>query len=95
VGIDGVSGDQESHHDNAAARDKTVPKASPAHGQCGMTEPRRRRPQAVALTRGGGQDVHLLDEEEVIEAVAASPVPVLLALGHATVHFDRDGVRKP
>jgi hypothetical protein len=40
--------------------------------------------QAVALTRGGGQTVHDLDDEEVIGAVAGSPVPVLVALGHAT-----------
>jgi exonuclease VII large subunit len=39
--------------------------------------------QVVALTRGVGQDVHVLDEE-VIEAVASSPVPILAALGHAT-----------
>ena len=40
--------------------------------------------QAVALTRGGGQTVHDLDDEELIGAVANSPVPVLVALGHAT-----------
>jgi exodeoxyribonuclease VII large subunit len=40
--------------------------------------------QAVALTRGGGQTVHDLDDEGLIEAVAGSPVPVLVALGHAT-----------
>jgi hypothetical protein len=40
--------------------------------------------QAVALTRGGGQTVHNLDDEELIGAVAGSPVPVLVALGHAT-----------
>jgi exodeoxyribonuclease VII large subunit len=40
--------------------------------------------QAVALTRGGGQTVHDLDDEELIGAVAGSPVPVLVALGHAT-----------
>jgi hypothetical protein len=39
---------------------------------------------AVALTRGGGQDVHELDAEELIAAVASSPVPVLVALGHAS-----------
>src|SRR5262245_21964165 len=39
--------------------------------------------QAVALTRGGGQTVHDLDDEELIGAVAGSPVPVLVALGHA------------
>jgi hypothetical protein len=36
--------------------------------------------RAVALTRGGGQSVHDLDAEEVIEAVASSPAPVLVAL---------------
>jgi hypothetical protein len=40
--------------------------------------------QAVALTRGGGQDVHELDAEELIAALASSPVPVLVALGHAS-----------
>ena len=36
------------------------------------------------MTRGGGQTVHDLDDEELIGAVAGSPVPVLVALGHAT-----------
>jgi exodeoxyribonuclease VII large subunit len=40
--------------------------------------------QAVALTRGGGQTVHDLDDDPLIGAVAGSPVPVLVALGHAT-----------
>jgi exodeoxyribonuclease VII large subunit len=40
--------------------------------------------QAVALTRGGGQDVHELDTEELIGAVASSLVPVVVALGHAS-----------
>jgi hypothetical protein len=40
--------------------------------------------QAIALTRGGGSDVHELDAEELIAAVASSPVPVLVALGHAS-----------
>jgi exodeoxyribonuclease VII large subunit len=40
--------------------------------------------QAVALTRGGGQTVHDLDGDALIAAVAGSPVPVLVALGHAT-----------
>jgi exodeoxyribonuclease VII large subunit len=40
--------------------------------------------QAVALTPGGGSDVHELDTEELIAAVASSPVPVLVALGHAS-----------
>jgi exonuclease VII large subunit len=40
--------------------------------------------QAAALMRGGGQDVHELDAEELITAVASSPVPVLVALGHAS-----------
>src|SRR5262245_55509782 len=38
----------------------------------------------VAVTRGGGQDVHDLDADELIEAVASSPVPVVAALGHAS-----------
>lgn len=38
--------------------------------------------QAVAITRGGGQTVHDLDTDELIGAVAASPVAVLVALGH-------------
>jgi exodeoxyribonuclease VII large subunit len=40
--------------------------------------------QAVALTRGGRQTVRDLDDDALIEAVAGSPVPVLVALGHAT-----------
>jgi hypothetical protein len=40
--------------------------------------------QAVAITRGGGQTVHDLDDDELIGAVASSPVPVLVALGHAS-----------
>src|SRR5262245_9405853 len=39
---------------------------------------------AVALTRGGGQSVHDLDNDELIGAVASSAVPVLVALGHAS-----------
>src|SRR5262245_30052899 len=39
---------------------------------------------AIALTRGGGQTVHDLDNDDLISAVASSPVPVLVALGHAT-----------
>lgn len=39
---------------------------------------------AVVLTRGGGRDVDDLDADELIGAVAASPVPVLVALGHAS-----------
>ncbi len=38
--------------------------------------------QAVLITRGGGEGVQVLDDEELIGAVAGSPVPV--ALGHAT-----------
>ena len=37
----------------------------------------------VAVTRGGGQDVHELEADELIGAVASSPVPVVAALGHA------------
>jgi hypothetical protein len=39
---------------------------------------------AVVLTRGGGEGVNVLDGEGLIDAVAASPVPVAVALGHAT-----------
>jgi hypothetical protein len=38
----------------------------------------------VVLTRGGGPDVLELDRDEVIAAVVACPVPVAVALGHAT-----------
>jgi exodeoxyribonuclease VII large subunit len=37
----------------------------------------------VVLTRGG-EGVQVLDDDELIRAVAASPVPVAVALGHAT-----------
>jgi hypothetical protein len=40
--------------------------------------------QVCILTRGGGDDVHDLDAEELIEAVASSPSPVLVAIGHAS-----------
>jgi exonuclease VII large subunit len=40
--------------------------------------------QAVVLTRGGGEGVHLLDDNDLIGAVASSPVPVAVALGHAS-----------
>ncbi len=36
------------------------------------------------ITRGGGEGVQVLDDEELIRAVAGSPVPVAVALGHAT-----------
>jgi hypothetical protein len=38
----------------------------------------------VVLTRGGGEGVHSLDNEDLIRAVAASPVPVAVAAGHAS-----------
>jgi exonuclease VII large subunit len=38
----------------------------------------------VVITRGGGEGVNVLDDEALIEAVAACPVPVPVALGHAT-----------
>ena len=41
-------------------------------------------PTPIALTRGGGQTVQDLDHDDLISAVASSPVPVLVALGHAT-----------
>jgi hypothetical protein len=40
--------------------------------------------QAVVLTRGAGEGVQVLDDDELICAVSASPVPVAVALGHAT-----------
>ncbi len=40
--------------------------------------------QLVVITRGGGEGVQVLDEEELIGAVASCPVPVAVALGHAT-----------
>ena len=40
--------------------------------------------RVVVLTRGGGEGVHALDDDELIGAVASSPVPVAVALGHAT-----------
>jgi hypothetical protein len=32
------------------------------------------------VTRGGGEGVHVLDDGDLIRAVAASPVPVAVAL---------------
>jgi exonuclease VII large subunit len=40
--------------------------------------------QLVVITRGGGESVQVLDDEALIGAVAACPVPVAVALGHAT-----------
>jgi exonuclease VII large subunit len=40
--------------------------------------------QAVVITRGGSDGVQLLDNEELIGAVMGSPVPVAVALGHAS-----------
>jgi exodeoxyribonuclease VII large subunit len=40
--------------------------------------------QLVVITRGGGESVQVLDDEALIAAVTASPVPVAVALGHAT-----------
>jgi hypothetical protein len=40
--------------------------------------------RAVVLTRGGGEGVHLLDDDDLISAVASSPVPVAVALRHAS-----------
>ena len=38
----------------------------------------------MVLTRGGGEGLHALDDDELIAAVASSPAPVAVALGHAT-----------
>jgi exodeoxyribonuclease VII large subunit len=40
--------------------------------------------RAVLMTRSGGEGVQALDDDELIGAVARSPVPVAVALGHAT-----------
>jgi exodeoxyribonuclease VII large subunit len=40
--------------------------------------------RAVLITRGGGEGVQALDDDELIGAVVRSPVPVAVALGHAT-----------
>ncbi|WP_117236649.1 exodeoxyribonuclease VII large subunit [Thermus sediminis] len=37
----------------------------------------------VALVRGGGEGLEVLDHPEVWEAVASCPTPVVVALGHA------------
>jgi hypothetical protein len=37
----------------------------------------------VVLTRGGGEGVERLDDEAVLRAVAACPVPCVVAVGHA------------
>jgi hypothetical protein len=39
--------------------------------------------RAVVITRGGGEGVQVLDEDELTGAVASSPTPVAVALGHA------------
>ena len=46
----------------------------------------------LVLARGGGQDVASLDDEDVIDAVANSPIPVAVALGHATDRLILDTV---
>jgi hypothetical protein len=38
----------------------------------------------IVMTRGGGEGVNALDDEDLIRAVAASPVPVGAAVGHAS-----------
>ncbi len=38
----------------------------------------------VVLTRGGGSDVHLLDNDEVIDAITSAPTAVAVAVGHAS-----------
>jgi exodeoxyribonuclease VII large subunit len=37
----------------------------------------------VILARGGGEGLDVLDDERVLQAVAACPVPIVAALGHA------------
>lgn len=39
---------------------------------------------AIPLARSGRPTVHYLDNDELISAVATSPIPVLETLGHAT-----------
>src|SRR5262249_55614582 len=38
----------------------------------------------IVLTRGGGEGLEALDQDDLLGAVAAAPVPVAVALGHAT-----------
>jgi exodeoxyribonuclease VII large subunit len=38
----------------------------------------------VVIARGGGHEVEYMDDDTLLDAVARSPVPVAVALGHAT-----------
>jgi len=70
--------------DEIAVRHCPVNVESPEAVASALRKASREPVDLIALVRGGGDSVRLLDSVPVAEAIASSPVPIVVACGHAT-----------